>query len=72
MELEALHAVVLDQPPRFARAGLAFRRIDAGERDHDVAVLVGKFGDLLVGIRLRPVARSLSTVKMTQAILRWR
>jgi hypothetical protein len=48
MELEALHPEVLDQPPGLPHAQLAARRIDARERDCDVAVLRGAFGDFLV------------------------
>ena len=48
MELEAAHAEILDQAPRLAHAHLAARRIDAGERDRDVLVLVRRLGDLLV------------------------
>ena len=48
VELEAADAEVLDQPPRLARAHLALGRVDAGERDQDVAVLRGELGHLLV------------------------
>ena len=48
VELEALDAVLLDQPPRLARAHLALVRIDRAEGDHDVAVLLRGLGDLLV------------------------
>src|SRR2546423_5777654 len=49
MELEAAHAIVLDQPPRLRDAFGAAMRIDARERDRHVAVLVRELGDLLVG-----------------------
>ena len=50
MKLEAADAEVADQAARLARARLALRRIDAGERDHHVAVGGGLLRDLLVGI----------------------
>ena len=59
MEFEALDPEVADQPPCLARAHAPFRRIDAGECDHHVAVLGRELGDLLVGDSLlaaRPLA----------------
>lgn len=38
-----------DQAACFARAQLALVRIDAGERDHDVGVLLRELGNLLIG-----------------------
>ena len=48
MELEAAHPVVLDEPAGLRHTLGAAVRIDAGERDRDIAVLVRKLGDLLV------------------------
>ena len=51
MELEALDAEILHQPARLL-CPAALGRVDAAERDHDVAVLGGKPGDLLVRVAL--------------------
>src|SRR3989304_6136434 len=50
VELEALDAELAHQPPRLLGASVALRRIDAGERNHDIAVLVGDARDLLVRV----------------------
>ena len=49
VELEALDAVLLDQLSCLAATHLALVRIDRAERDHDVAVVLRRLGDLLVG-----------------------
>jgi hypothetical protein len=49
MELEALDTVVLDQLACLARTHAALVRVDAGEGDHHVAVLLRCLGDFLVG-----------------------
>ena len=49
MELEALDAVVLDQFARLACAHAALVRVDAGKRNHHVAVLLRGLGDFFVG-----------------------
>ena len=49
MELEAFYPVVLDQRARHAHTHAAPCRVDAGEGDADVAVLVRRFRDFLVG-----------------------
>jgi hypothetical protein len=48
VELEALHAVRLDEPARLAGAHLSLVRIDAREGNHHVAVLLRGLGDLFV------------------------
>ena len=48
MELEALDLVVGDQSPCRAHALVAAVRVDAGEGNRDIAVLVRELGDLLV------------------------
>ena len=48
MKLEAANHAVLDQATRFAHAHLALVRIDAGERDHHVAVLARRVRHFLV------------------------
>ena len=49
MELEAAHAVLLDQPACLADGGPALPRVDARERDQHVRVRGAALGDLLVG-----------------------
>ena len=49
MELEPLDAEILDQAARLAHAHLAARRVDAGERNRDVAMFRRRLGDFLVG-----------------------
>src|SRR5690606_1598581 len=58
VELEALYAVMLDQPARLARRVLA-ARIDARERNHHVRMLGRELRDLLVRYRLH-AARALA------------
>src|SRR5262245_52048363 len=50
MELEPLDAEIAHQAARLLGAGATLGWIDRGERDHDIAVLVGDAGDLLVRV----------------------
>ena len=49
MELEAAHAVLVDEPARLARAHLALGGVDAREGNEHVVVLGRHFRDLFVG-----------------------
>src|SRR5450631_1743701 len=48
MKLEALDAALVDQAPSLTHPHLALVRIDAGKREHDVAVLARRVADFLV------------------------
>ncbi len=50
MKLEPADAEIADQAARLAGAGLALRRVDAGERDQHIAIGGGLLGDLLIGV----------------------
>jgi hypothetical protein len=49
VELEALDAMLVDQPARLPGSHLALVRVDARKGDHHVAVLLRRFSHLLVG-----------------------
>src|SRR5829696_5928756 len=48
MELEPANDAGFDEPARLAHAHLPLVRVDAGERDHDVAVVAGGVRHFLV------------------------
>ena len=49
VKLKAFDTLFFDESLGFARAHLAFVRIDAGKRNHHVAVVAGSFGNLFIG-----------------------